>query len=115
MQIRFESRHPGGAPMRAFATERLSFALRRLSWLVPRATVVLSDMNGSKGGLDKRCRVELTSPKTGPVVISTVAKDWRTALDSAVGLAAQTLFRSWQKIKDRDRTPPRPRQQMTLG
>lgn len=115
MQIHFESRDPSGSPLRAFATHRMKFSLRRLSWLVPRATVVLSDMNGARGGLDKRCRVELTSPKTGPVVISSVAKDWRTALESAIGLAARTLFRSWRKVKDRDRQPPRRRQTLHLA
>lgn len=114
MQIHFESRDPSGVPLRGFATRRMQFSLRRLSWLVPRATVTLSDMNGSKGGLDKRCRVELSSPKTGPVVISAVAKDWRTALESAIGLAARALFRTWRKVKDRDRTPPRRRQTLHL-
>lgn len=114
MQIRFESRTADGLSIRAMALKRVQFALRRLSWLVPRATVVLSDLNGSRGGLDKRCRVELTSPKTGPVIISSVAKDWRTALDGAVGLAARTLFRSWRKVKQRDRVPPRRSQTFSL-
>ena len=115
MQIHFESRDPSGSPMRAFATRRMQFSLRRLTWLAPRATVVLSDLNGARGGLDKRCRVELTSPKTGPVVVSSVAKDWRTALESAIGLAARALFRTWRKVKDRDRVPPRRRLTLPLA
>ena len=79
--------------MRALSVERVRFALRRLSFLVPRARVQFSDVNGPRGGVDKRCQVELTSKAAGKVVIASLARDWRSALDSALARAARTLVR----------------------
>lgn len=103
MQVLFESRDPEGAQLRDLAVTRLQFVLRRLRSLVPRARVRLSDVNGPRGGVDKRCQVELSTDRAGTVVITSVARDWRTALDNALGRAARVLARSWQ----RDRAPQR--------
>jgi len=43
MQVLFESRDPGGALLREVAERRLRFVMRRLTWLVPRARLQLSD------------------------------------------------------------------------
>jgi hypothetical protein len=75
-----------------------AFALRRLSALVPRAKVQFSDVNGPRGGMDKRCQVELkhrsplaqwSSPRW--------PSDWRTALDRSLGRATRVLTRSLQR------------------
>ena len=68
MQVLFESRDPDGAQWREVAVRRLRFVLRRLTWLVPRARVQLSDVNGPRGGVDKQCRVELKTASAGTVV-----------------------------------------------
>ncbi len=102
MQVIFESRHPGGAALREVAIERLRFAMRRLSWLVPRARVQLADINGPRGGTDKQCQIELKS-STGAVVTSSVATEWRAAVDMAVQRAARVLVRSLQRQRKHDR------------
>ena len=96
MQVIFESRHPGGVELREVAIERLRFAMRRLSWLVPHARVQLSDINGPRGGTDKQCQIELKT-STGTVVISSLSTDWRSALDVAVQRAARVLVRGLQR------------------
>jgi hypothetical protein len=53
MQVLFESRDPQGAQLREVAVRRVRFVMRRLTWLVPRAKVHLSDVNGPRGGVDK--------------------------------------------------------------
>ncbi len=75
----------------------MRFALRRLSWLVPHAEVQMSDVNGPRGGLDKRCQVQLKTDGAGSVVVASVASDWRTALDSALARAARLLLRLWRR------------------
>lgn len=99
MQVLFESRDPQGAQLRGLAVRRLRFAMRRLTWLVPRVRVQLADVNGPRGGIDKRCRLELKTHNAGTVVITAMAHDWQVALDSALARAARTLVRSWRRAQ----------------
>ena len=93
MQVVFESRDRAGDALRDIAEQRLRFVLRRLTWLVPRARVQLSDINGPRGGLDKQCQIELRTDHSGTVVITAVAQDWRTALERVLARANQVLLR----------------------
>jgi hypothetical protein len=97
MQIVFESDDQEACELRPLAERRARMALRRLSWLAPSARVSLSDINGPRGGTDKRCQVELVTESTGPVVITSIARNWRAALHSALARAAQALLRAWQR------------------
>ena len=97
MQVLFQSRHPQAAELRDLTVRRVNFVLRRLRWMVPRAEVQLSDVNGPRGGLDKRCQVELDTDGNGKVVITAVARDWRSAIDNALARAARVLLRLWQR------------------
>ena len=97
MQVIFESRAADGNQMRDLSVERVRFVLRRLTALVPRAKVQFSDVNGPRGGVDKRCQVKLSTETTGTVVIASLARDWRTALDRSLGRATRVLTRSLQR------------------
>ena len=105
MQVLFESRDPEGARLRDLSVRRARFVMRRLAWLVPHATVRLSDDHGRRGAIDKRCRVELSTHSLGTVVITAVARDWRSALDAALARAARVLVRAWRRGRDPGRTP----------
>ena len=107
MNIQFESRAPEAAQLRDLAIERLQFSMRRVTWLVPRARVLLSDVNGPRGGVDKRCQLEIRTANAGTLVITSVARDWRSALDRSLARATQALIRHWRRNERRDR--PRPR------
>jgi hypothetical protein len=99
MNIIFESRNADGAQMRDISVERVRFALRRLTDFVPNAKVRFSDVNGPRGGVDKRCQVELQTDKAGTVVIASLARDWRSALDRSLARATRVLTRSLQRIQ----------------
>ena len=101
MQVTFESRDPDGAQQREHAVQRVNFVMRRLAWLVSRAKLQLSDINGPRGGVDKCCRLELKTDHFGTVTITSMARDWHGALESALSRAAQSLVRSWQRRRDR--------------
>jgi hypothetical protein len=105
MQILFRTRHPEAALMRDAVERRVRFAFRRLNALVPRAEIKLDDINGPRGGPDKRCQIALRTDGAGAVVVSSVAKDWRCALDGALASAARLLLRTWR----RSSTPRRQR------
>ena len=100
MQVLFKSRHPQTTDLRDLTERRVRFVLRRLGWLVPRAEVRMSDVNGPRGGIDKRCQVELHTDGAGSVVVASVASDWRTALDDALARAARFLMRLWRRSSD---------------
>jgi len=100
MQVLFKSLDPHAAELRDLTERRVRFTLRRLGWLVPRAEVQMSDVNGPRGGVDKRCQVELRTDGAGYVVVTSVAKDWRTALDQALARAARFLMRLWRRGND---------------
>jgi ribosome-associated translation inhibitor RaiA len=100
MQVLFKSRHPQATDLRDLTERRVRFVLRRLGWLVPRAEVQMSDVNGPRGGIDKRCQVELRTDGAGSVVVTSVASDWRTALDNALARATRLLMRAWRRGND---------------
>lgn len=103
MQVFFKSRDPQADEMRDVAQRRMRFVFRRIDWLIPRATVQLSDVNGPRGGIDKRCQVELRSDVAGTVLVASVARDWRTALDNALSRALRFLMRQWRRGNERRR------------
>ncbi len=94
MQVNFESRTPQSSDLREMAIRRLQFKLRRLSWLIPRARVQLSDINGPRGGVDKRIQVELNTDVAGTLVATSIARDWRTALEKALTRVAGMLLKT---------------------
>lgn len=112
MQVLFNSRDGKAEEVRELAVHRVQFVMRRLTWLVPRATVQLSDINGPRGGVDKRCQLALRTDGKGTVVVTAIARDWRSALDGALARASRLLIR----LCRRDRGPRRPGQRtLSIG
>lgn len=97
MQVIFESREPGAALIRDIAEQRVRFVMRRLAWLVPLARVRLTDVNGPRGGVDKCCRLVLKTESEGTLHITSVAGNWRAALEGALSRAAPMVVRKRQR------------------
>lgn len=108
MEVVFESRHQDGKRIREFAVSRVQFAMHRLSWLVPRATVRLSDLNGPRGGIDKCCFLELRTARAGTVAIVSKASDWHAAVEDSLARATRVLLRNWQRRRDLGRARRHP-------
>ncbi len=103
MQVQIETRDPRSAEYRDLAEHRVRFVMRRLAWMVSRAQIQLSDVNGHRGGVDKRCQVLLKSNGRSVLVITSTASDWRAALDTALSRAARLLVRAWRRDRDPSR------------
>jgi ribosome-associated translation inhibitor RaiA len=101
--VLFKSRHPQATELRDLTERRVRFVLRRVSSRVPRAEVQMSDVNGPRGGIDKRCQVELRTDGARSVVVASVSDSWRTALDNALARAARFLMRLWRRGSDSHR------------
>ena len=97
MQVIFESTDPQAAQLRTVAERRVRQALKRLAWLTPRVRVHLSDINGPRGGIDKRCQIELMTDGGKPIVVTSLAKDWFSALQSALTRATRSLLHNLQR------------------
>lgn len=73
--------------------QRLGFTLARGSGRVRRVAVRLSDLNGPRGGVDKRCLVEVRLDGLPAVVVEDVQADMYAAIDRAAARAARTVMR----------------------
>ena len=74
---------------REYIERRLSFALGRFGSRIRRVMVRLEDTNGPRGGLDKRCHIEVRVPGRGVVVVD--VRD--VELEPAVSRAAERIAR----------------------
>jgi hypothetical protein len=99
MQVIFESPDPQANELRTLTERGVRQALKRLAWLAPRVRVHLSDINGPRGGIDKRCQIELITDGGKPVVVTSLARDWFSALQSALARATRSLLHNWQRSR----------------
>jgi ribosome-associated translation inhibitor RaiA len=90
MQIEIRSLNEKISPaQRAYIERRLFYALGRFGSRVRRVMVRLEDLNGPRGGLDKRCHIEARLSRRGLLVV-----DVRDAeLEPAVSRAAERMSR----------------------
>lgn len=82
---------------------RIQSALGRFSDKLTRVVVRLSDVNGPRGGVDKRCLVALGVPGQPDVVIKASKADLYSAVDRAVSGAGRSLIKRLKQIKHRRR------------
>ena len=81
------------AALRAHVTRRLQLALGCCADRVSRTTVRLSDVNGPRGGVDKRCQVQVCLTTLADVVIEDTEADLYTAINRAAERAGRTAVR----------------------
>ncbi|WP_313952887.1 HPF/RaiA family ribosome-associated protein [Accumulibacter sp.] len=81
------------AGLREHVERRLRFALDWAHYQVGGISVLLSDINGPRGGADKRCRIRVKVVGMADVVIDDVQADLTIAVDRAVDRAGRTLAR----------------------
>jgi putative sigma-54 modulation protein len=81
--------------LRKSVTEMVEFYFSRFGEEVTHMVVRIDDINGPKGGLDKRCQVSLLGP-CGAFHVENLSADVYGSIDSALGRAAQVVTRSLQ-------------------
>ena len=82
---------------------RLGFTFSHASSRVRRVFVRLSDLNGPRGGIDKRCLVEVRLDGLPAVVVEDVQSDMYTAIYRAIGRASRTVMRRLSQHNTRQR------------
>ena len=81
------------AGLREHVTRRLAYALNHGPDDISRVVVRLSDVNGPRGGVDKRCGIEIRLKGTPAVTIEDTEADLYVAIDRAAERAGRTLDR----------------------
>jgi len=83
------------------ARKRLEFALGRFAGRVRSLTVRLTDLNGPRGGLDKKCliAVRLNRPRH-VIVIEDIDVDHNAVVSRAAERASRAVSRAVQSARD---------------
>ena len=79
--------------LRSHAERRLRFALSCCDEHIQRVVMRLSDINGPRGGADKRCRLQVVLAGLPDVVVEDVEANLYVAIDRATDRAGRTLVR----------------------
>jgi len=94
MQIAIQARgFPLTDALRNHTQTRIGFTLANAAGRIRRVGIRLSDLNGPRGGVDKRCLVEVRLDGLPTVVVEDIQPDMYSAIDRAVGRAARTVMR----------------------
>lgn len=86
--------------LREHTKRRLQFALSWASHDVRKVVVRLSDINGPRGGNDKRCRIQIPLPRTPDIVIEDTESDLYVAIDRAADRAERSLARRMERQRE---------------
>lgn len=89
--------------LREHAVRRIHFQLGRFNGKVGSVVVRIGDVNGPRGGLDKRCLVTARGPALASIIIEQLSTDPCSAVDLAVARAARAVGRELARA----RTAPR--------
>jgi ribosome-associated translation inhibitor RaiA len=97
MRIEVKAKGIRAADVDEHVRRRLMFAVGRFGDRVRSARVRLADVNGPKGGEDKRCRIELDMRPGGRVFAESVEPDWQAAVDLAADRAGRSVSRAFER------------------
>ena len=86
--------------LRQYATEHVAGKLAKHPRQIQAVIIRLEDTNGSKGGVDKCCRVEVLLPGENPVVVEEISDDLRSAMDLAADRIDKVVTRHLTQKRD---------------
>lgn len=89
--------------LRSHATRRVRSALAAMAGRIQRIVVRLTDDNGPKGGIDKRCQIRASVAGTRPIVIEQHDADLYVAIDRAADRAGRTIAQRVSRAASRRR------------
>jgi putative sigma-54 modulation protein len=85
--------------LRSRVERRIRFALGRFGAEVSSVLVRLDDINGPRGGVDKRCHVVIAGARIGGVTIDALDADMIVAVELALARAARSVRRSLERLR----------------
>ncbi len=79
---------------------RIQFALGRFVSRIRRVSAIFSDINGARGGVDKKCRLRISLIPNGEVVVDDVDTSVEAAAANVSEKAARTVARLLERLRD---------------
>lgn len=92
---------PVSVALRAHVSRRLDFAVRRFAHRIARIVVRLVDVNGPKGGPDKRCRIVATLAPDREIVVEATDADAYAAVSQAAIRLDERVARALARRRSR--------------
>ncbi|MES3021413.1 MAG: HPF/RaiA family ribosome-associated protein [Pseudomonadota bacterium] len=86
--------------LRAYTEQRLAMTLGWAGEHVRKVAVSLSDINGPRGGIDKRCKIQAKLGAGTEVIIEDTEADMYVAIDRAAERADRALVRRVERKRD---------------
>ncbi|PWF44729.1 HPF/RaiA family ribosome-associated protein [Massilia glaciei] len=86
--------------LRTYTEQRLAIALGWAGDHVRKVAVSLSDINGPRGGIDKRCKIQAKLDAGTEVIIEDTEADLYVAIDRAADRADRALVRRVERRRD---------------
>ena len=96
MKIQIHQAVPTSAALQDYIEKRIYFALGRFENKIRSIKVSLKDLNGPKGGFDKKCQFRVTLPSK-MIVLESIEKDYYTASDINAERASRGVVREMDK------------------
>ena len=94
--------------LRAYTEHRLATALGWARRHMRKLAVWLSDVNGPRGGVDKRCKIQVQLDGGREVIIEELEADLYAAIDRAAERADRAIVRQVERTRhfSHERMPP---------
>ena len=83
----------------SYTRERIYFLLGSRFDQIQRISVWISDVNGPKGGIDKRCQVRISLPRLKDIYVDDVQSDLYVAIFRATDRASRTINRRLRRLQ----------------
>lgn len=100
MQIHVRLHAVDGSPELAeYVSRRAHARLSRFGRELTRLVVRISDLNGPRGGRDKRCQLLVTGPRLGTVSLRVVDEQVAAALDRALDRLAHQVGKRLERAR----------------
>lgn len=88
-----------GDALKQLAERRLQFALSNYDYRIQNVSVVVNDLNGPRGGIDKEVRICVRMKRHGEIVITDRDEDLATCISRAAARCGRAVARSVDRIQ----------------
>lgn len=106
IDVRFRGQVGEHEALREHVLRSAHFQLGRFGHALSAVVVRLSDVNGPKGGVDKRCQVSAGGPQVGSLIVEELQGELKAAIDLTMERLARALGQRLERLREARRAGP---------